>query len=369
MIIILIYNMGRVYKWTDDSLMQNRIGVMRKGQMGEVVSKRTKMGKVTLTKKLEQTEKQIIVTQGQPTQTSLAEGTFLSYQYNDQIFVHGGRCVELVDTKIVSTAHAAVLVTILLEGKLSFGYDDLEFSLDASEKPQGVVVNLAKPANFRRAMIANNHLNKINILVKPQWLEARMNEGCTSRNFIKTHTANYHLNITDKILDLAQQLTTSSTPDDFHQKLHIEALTQQLLANSLSQLPLSCCQVCQNDRKKIALSKNESRMQNRSNDERIEEMISFIEVHLDQDLSLELLAKQFSMSVSNIQRRFKQSYNMTINGYIRFRRLEIARQHLERGLVSITEAAYEAGYQHPSNFTNAFKKTFGMPPHDIALRA
>ena len=50
--------------------------------------------------------------------------------------------------QIVSTAHAAVLVTILLEGKLSFGYDDLEFNLDASEKPQGVVVNLAKPANF-----------------------------------------------------------------------------------------------------------------------------------------------------------------------------------------------------------------------------
>ncbi len=336
--------------------------------MGEVVSKRARIGKVTLTKKLEQTEKQIIVTQGQPKQTSLAEGTFLSYQYNDQIFVHGGRCVELVDTKIVSTAHAAVLITILLEGKLSFGYDDLEFSLDASEKPQGVVVNLAKPANFRRAMVANNHLNKINILVKPQWLEARMNEDCTSREFIKSHTANYPLEITEQIFQLAQTLTTSSTPDDFHQKLHIEALTQQLLASSLSQLPLSCCQVCQNRPEKLGLANSSSAIRNRSNDERIEAMISYIEIHLDQELSLETLAKKFSMSVSNIQRRFKQSYNMTINGYIRFRRLEIARQHLERGLVSITEAAYEAGYQHPSNFTNAFKKTFGMPPHDIAAR-
>ena len=72
------------------------------------------------------------------------------------------------------------------------------------------------------------------------------------------------------------------------------------------------------------------------------------------------------MSISNLQRHFKQSYNLTINGYIRHRRLNIARQHLERGLVSITEAAYETGYQHPSNFTNAFKKAFGVPPHALA---
>ncbi len=95
--------------------------------MGEVTSKQTKLAetavakanviakkstltkKIALTKKLEQTEKQIIVTQGQTKQTSLAEGKFLSYQYNDQIFVHGGRCVELVDSNIVSTAHSAFL--------------------------------------------------------------------------------------------------------------------------------------------------------------------------------------------------------------------------------------------------------------------
>lgn len=88
----------------------------------------------------------------------------------------------------------------------------------------------------------------------------------------------------------------------------------------------------------------------------MENIVSYIETHLEQELSLEHIAEVFSMSVSNLQRRFKQSLNMTVNGYIRYRRLEIARVHLERGLVSITEAAYEAGYHHPSNFTNAFKK-------------
>ncbi|WP_139685550.1 helix-turn-helix domain-containing protein [Vibrio tasmaniensis] len=368
MIIIINYDRVVTYTCTDDFLMQKRTDIMRNSQMSEVTSKRAKIGKVTLTKKLEQTEKQIIVTQGQTTQTSLAEGKFLSYQYNELIFIHGGRCIELVDTKIISTAHASVLITILLEGKLSFGYDDLEFDLDATHQPQGVVVNLTKPANFRRVMTASNKLNKINILVKPKWFESRVTEECKCRNFINTHNANFQLEVTEEIWKLTQELTTCSSPNNFHQKLHIESLTQQILENSMHQLPQTCCLGYQTKPKIIKPATLATNIEHQSYDERIEAVICFIEIHLDQELSLKMLAEHFSMSVSNIQRRFKQSYNMTINGYIRLRRLEIARQHLERGLVSITEAAYEAGYQHPSNFTNAFKKTFGVPPQDIAIK-
>lgn len=369
--------------------------------MGEVTSKQTKLAetavakanapikksaltkKVALTKKLEQTEKQIIVTQGQTKQTSLAEGKFLSYQYNDQIFVHGGRCIELVDSNIVSTAHSAILITILLEGKLTFGYDDLEFDLDASNGPQGVVVNLAKPANFRRSLIQNNKMNKINILVKPQWVEPRLSEHCTSKSFLDSHKAFYDLQINADIIQLTNRLTSQATPTNFQDKLVVETLTQQLLAQTLSQMPIQCCQQCTSEDANLGSSNTspsiissnstlKSLDLNESNDEvpsskgfdaKIEDIISYIETNLEQPLSLESIASKFSMSISNLQRRFKQSYNLTINGYIRYRRLDIARQHLERGLVSITEAAYEAGYQHPSNFTSAFKKTFGVPPH------
>ncbi|MEZ9890790.1 helix-turn-helix transcriptional regulator [Vibrio lentus] len=403
MIIIRKYDRVVIYKCTDDLLMQKRTGVMRNGQMGEVTSKQTKLAetalakanapikksaltkKVALTKKLEQTEKQIIVTQGQTKQTSLAEGKFLSYQYNDQIFVHGGRCIELVDSNIVSTAHSAILITILLEGKLTFGYDDLEFDLDASNGPQGVVVNLAKPANFRRSLIQNNKMNKINILVKPQWVEPRLSEHCTSKSFLDSHKAFYDLQINADIIQLTNRLTSQATPTNFQDKLVVETLTQQLLAQALSQMPIQCCQQCTSEDANLgssntspsiissnsplkSLDLNESIDEvttSKGFDAKIEDIISYIEINLEQPLSLESIASKFSMSISNLQRRFKQSYNLTINGYIRYRRLDIARQHIERGLVSITEAAYEAGYQHPSNFTSAFKKAFGVPPHTL----
>ncbi|MFS1973009.1 helix-turn-helix domain-containing protein [Vibrio splendidus] len=399
MIIIRKYDRVVIYKCTDDFLMQKRTDVMRNGQMGEVTSKQTKLAetavakanviakkstltkKIALTKKLEQTEKQIIVTQGQTKQTSLAEGKFLSYQYNDQIFVHGGRCVELVDSNIVSTAHSAILITILLEGKLTFGYDDLEFDLDANSGPQGVVVNLAKPANFRRSLIQGNKINKINILVKPQWVEPRLSDHCSSKSFLDSHKAFYNVKINADIIQLTNALTSQATPTNFQDKLVVETLTQQLLAQTLSQMPIQCCHQCTSDDSHtntestdpVIASHNTNSSVNldmastsKSFDAKIEDIISYIEINLDQQLSLESIASKFSMSISNLQRRFKQSYNLTINGYIRYRRLDIARQHLERGLVSITEAAYEAGYQHPSNFTSAFKKAFGVPPHELA---
>ncbi|MFA0011832.1 helix-turn-helix transcriptional regulator [Vibrio lentus] len=412
MIIIRKYDRVVIYKCTDDLLMQKRTGVMRNGQMSEVTSKQTKLAetavaervelnkktvltnkpvltnksmltkkpaltkKVALTKKLEQTEKQIIVTQGQTKQTSLAEGKFLSYQYNDQIFVHGGRCIELVDSNIVSTAHSAILITILLEGKLTFGYDDLEFDLDASNEPQGVVVNLAKPANFRRSLIQDNKMNKVNILVKPQWIEPRLSDHCSSKSFLDSHKAFYELELNPDIIQLTNRLTSQATPTNFQDKLVVETLTQQLIAQTLSQMPIQCCQECTSEDtstsansifQDVGLDENNDDVPvAKGFDAKIEDIISYIEINLDQPLSLESIASKFSMSISNLQRRFKQSYNLTINGYIRHRRLDIARQHLERGLVSITEAAYEAGYQHPSNFTSAFKKAFGVPPHALA---
>ncbi|WP_045389044.1 AraC family transcriptional regulator [Vibrio rotiferianus] len=319
--------------------------------MTEETKKRTRIAKIAITKKLEGTETQYIVSQGQSRQTQLAEGSFFSYQYNDQIFVHGGGCIELVDSHIVSTARPALLITILLEGKLSFGYDDLKFDFDANSSPQGVVVNLTKPANFHRSLIQNNHMNKINIAIKPAWLESRIEGSIDHQRFIETHNAFYQLKLNSAVIDLLHTLSRREPPVNVKERLEVESLIYQVVTYAIGQMPDEYCK--------------KSEQKKHSVDARIENIISYIETHLEEELSLERLAEEFSMSVSNLQRRFKQSLDITVNGYIRHRRLEIARQNLEHGLMSITEAAYEAGYHHPSNFTSAFKKVFGVAPHEV----
>lgn len=96
--------------------------------------------------------------------------------------------------------------------------------------------------------------------------------------------------------------------------------------------------------------------------------MSYIEANLDQALSVSHLAKFSAMSISSLQHKFKNSLGISVLSYIRRRRLNIAKQQLEAGLMSISEAAYNAGYRHPSNFTSAFKKAFGMPPQHLTLK-
>lgn len=312
-------------------------------------TERSKFVKVALTKKLEQCEKQIIVAPGHGTQSTLAEGHFLSHKYHEQIFIHGGNCIELVDRSIVSTAHPSLLITLLLKGELNFSYDDLAFNLHADNLAQGVVVNLTRPANFYRLMKKDNDVSKINILIKPTWLQERTSEQHSVEDFLATNKSHFSLTFNSHLTHLLQEVLRKHNPISLLEKIEVESLIHQIIVECLKQVPKT--NIHAGDLSTINC------------DLKAEDIVSYIETNLNNDLTLINLSEHFNMSVSKIQRLFKQAYNLTINGYIRSRRLDNARQQLERGLVTITQAAYEAGYQHPANFTHAFKKEFGRSPN------
>lgn len=312
-----------------------------------------KIKKIALTKKIEHPhrEKQLILTQEHSQQTPLAEGDFIAYRFDDHITIHGGTSLELADSNMVSTAPASVIVTFLLKGQLGFSYDNLAFHLDSAPAPRAVVVNLTKPANFRREFRTGNRVSKLNIILHPDWITQRATPDCPVHQFSRYHKAHQPIRLDPEMIEQIQALMALSHPQTFQEKMQFEILTHTLTASVFNQLTSDSFQA-----EADATSPSCSQ---------VNQLVHFIEKHLDEDLSLERLAAQFSMSVSNLQRRFKQNLNLTVSGYIRLRRLEVAKQQLERGQITITEAAYEAGYQHPSNFTNAFKRTFGVPPHRI----
>lgn len=86
----------------------------------------------------------------------------------------------------------------------------------------------------------------------------------------------------------------------------------------------------------------------------------------DEFMSPETIAKQHGISVSYLHRIFKPTDN-TIVEIIRHKRLAKARQLLAdndfKGL-SITEIAYRLGFKHPSDFSRAFKRLYGMSPKE-----
>jgi AraC-like DNA-binding protein len=72
------------------------------------------------------------------------------------------------------------------------------------------------------------------------------------------------------------------------------------------------------------------------------------------------------MSVSTLQRAAKKELGMSLQRYLRQRKLQEARARLEARSLSLQGAAAHAGYDHVANFITAFRKQFGFSPTRIA---
>jgi len=301
----------------------------------------------------------------------LIEGELLYYAVKNSYSLNGGTTRELTNYQVISTAKKSLILVILLEGRLDFGYDDRRFVLDARVQPVGVFVNLARPVIFRRVLRKGNTLTKLNVVLPTEWVCERAKPNTNLDAFINQHKASFNLDLNNEVLSLVTDILCQKTSGDLLEKINLEILTQKLIMEVLKQviatestdlgilkkeLNTDVNVGTKNVKAKIIKEKNST-----------DDLIRYIEDNLDRELSAKVLSEYMAMSESNLQRKFKHSLGCNVQGYIRRRRLEIARQQLEKGIFSIAEVAYSAGYKHPSNFTNAFKKTFGYPPTEVSL--
>lgn len=86
-------------------------------------------------------------------------------------------------------------------------------------------------------------------------------------------------------------------------------------------------------------------------------------------LSLASLAAEHGISVSHLQKLFKQTYGVPVYHYIKEYRLEQAAVELVRSSRSITEIAQDAGYDNASKFSESFKKRYGSTPSQYRANA
>ncbi|MGL1863698.1 MAG: AraC family transcriptional regulator [Pseudodesulfovibrio sp.] len=96
--------------------------------------------------------------------------------------------------------------------------------------------------------------------------------------------------------------------------------------------------------------------------ERMLTVLLHIQSHLDEDLSLESLAAMTYFSPIHFHRIFKGMIGETVVEHIRRIRLERAASKLAIGSTTVTDSAFEAGYETVESFSRAFKKMFGCPP-------
>lgn len=86
-------------------------------------------------------------------------------------------------------------------------------------------------------------------------------------------------------------------------------------------------------------------------------------------ISLAQLAEEHGISVSHLQKLFKQVYGVPIYHYIKEYRLEQAAVELARSTRLITQIAQDAGYDNASKFSEAFRKRYGATPSQYRANA
>lgn len=88
----------------------------------------------------------------------------------------------------------------------------------------------------------------------------------------------------------------------------------------------------------------------------------YIQEHLDEELSLERLARVAHFSPYHFHRIFRGQVGEGVNEYVRRVRLESAAVLLKTTERSVLEIALDAGYGTHEGFTRAFRQQFGVSP-------
>lgn len=93
-------------------------------------------------------------------------------------------------------------------------------------------------------------------------------------------------------------------------------------------------------------------------------VIDYIEDHLTDDLSLEIISEYAGVSDYNFRKIFYYLSGLTLSEYIKNRRLSEANKDLLQG-EKVTDVAFKYGYQSMDGFSRAFKKWSGFLPSDV----
>ena len=94
----------------------------------------------------------------------------------------------------------------------------------------------------------------------------------------------------------------------------------------------------------------------------IKKVVSYIEEHLEEDLSLDRIAEALNYSKFYIARTFAEETGGTVYKYIQGRRLTLAAEKLACTEEPIIEIAYEAHYNSQQAFTLAFGRLYHCTP-------
>src|SRR6185295_20384764 len=89
---------------------------------------------------------------------------------------------------------------------------------------------------------------------------------------------------------------------------------------------------------------------------------NFIDECYDQPLDLTQISKQACLSRYHFLRSFREAFDTTPRQYLIHRRIEKAKELLQKRSTSVTDICFEVGFQSLGSFSTLFHKSVGDAP-------
>ena len=89
----------------------------------------------------------------------------------------------------------------------------------------------------------------------------------------------------------------------------------------------------------------------------------YIELYVEKELTLSMLAQRVGYSEYHLSRKFKQEIGVSIKTYIRYAKIERAKLLLETTVLSNAQIAEQLHFCFGSHFSTAFQEVVGQKPH------
>ncbi|CAO3449836.1 helix-turn-helix transcriptional regulator [Azospirillum largimobile] len=284
-------------------------------------------------------------------------GRFRMEMLRSGLSLHATDAVDLRDMTTAAAAGAGLTVALFLRGEVDISLGERRYALSAAREPVLFLLSRTEEDRFQRRAMRGNWVRKITLGLPPDWFDtdggpvAREVAGEGSlRRFCRTHGASLTLRPTPRQVALAERLTGPIACPPMLESLYLESHALEIVADALGMVDMPAANpLSSRDRTRLRIACEY--LESRDPDD-------------DAPLRLEEVARHAGMSVSTLHRLFRAGHGMSVFEYERARRMERARTALECDGVSVTEAAYLAGYSSPANFATAFKRHFGRCPRE-----
>lgn len=292
---------------------------------------------------------------------AVVRGDVRYLHFRSGMTMHCSDTLDLCSLKTQIVQEPGLSFFLFLQGAVDMRLGARSFRLGspaASQNGQplsGTVINCAEPDLLTRISERGRRVRKVAVTLPLEWFEAEGRDQATGRDtwrdFCERHLASTSWVPSSRIVSLAEQILRPPVHEGILHDLYIESRSLEIVGEALS------CLLVDGSADRPELGTRDY--------ERVRAIGEQLSQSHTMPSSIEEIARDAGMSSSSLQRHFRAAYGMSVFEFIRNAKLDQARRSLMQDGISVSEAAYQAGYSSAANFATAFKRRFGISPKHV----